>query len=310
MNLWRATMSGTTVPPPMNTPTVSDTVHRYLRERAGRHEFSHDTLRTARSILHRFAAAAGPGLPIDRLTRRQVNRWWDGLEVGRSSARNQLSTVRTFARWCVEHDLLHTDPSRHLRAPKEPRRVPRTVPAPQATVLTDRLPDTRSRLVVMWMLHLGLRCGEVARLQVGDIDRDARLVVVRGKGGHERVLPIPAEAWHALTDYLTEHPATSGPLVRRYDDEHRGLSPHYVSDLVRRWMSDAGVKAGARDGMSGHALRRTCASDLLDGGANIRQVQAVLGHASIATTERYLRRSDAADLRAVMDGRHYHTGDA
>lgn len=70
-------------------------------------------------------------------------------------------------------------------------------------------------------------------------------------------------------------------------------------------MRDAGIKAGPRDGISGHALRRTCATDLLDGGAHIRQVQEVLGHASIQQTEKYLRRADAMELRPVMDGRTY-----
>jgi integrase len=108
-----------------------------------------------------------------------------------------------------------------------------------------------------------------------------------------------------LLAYLDEAPATSGPLVRRYDDYSKALVPHYISDMVRGWMRDAGVKAGPRDGLSGHALRRTCATDLLDGGAHIRQVQEVLGHSSIQQTAKYLRKADAMELAPVMAGRTY-----
>lgn len=297
-----------TIEPPMASQhSVRGTVVRYIAERARRGEFSPYTRRTVSSILGRFTRDVGGSMSMSAVTKTQVNRWWGSLEVGPSTVRNHLSTVRTYLRWCVDQGILASDPSRHLRAPKEPRRIPRTVPAQQASQLVESLPDSRARLVVLWMLHLGLRCGEVARLEVGDIDFDARLVFVRGKGGHERMLPIPAEAWTALCAYLAEFPATSGPLVRRFDDPHRPLVAHYVSDLVRLWMRDALVKSRPRDGISGHALRRTCASDLLDGGAHVRQVQAVLGHQSLATTEKYLRRSDAGELRQVMDGRSYRS---
>lgn len=295
----------------MPTLTVAEAKHRYLRERTGRREFTEDTRRTVDSILERFirhvgVKSSGESRAIGAITKGHVRAWWGSLRVSRSTARNQLSTVRTFLRWCVDEGYMRSDPSRTIKPPREPRRVPKTCSPTDTTTLITSLPDRRAVVIVMWMLHLGLRCGEVARIEIGDIDTGAKLLTVRGKGGHERILPIPVEAWVAMLGYLQEHPATSGPLIRRYDDNYRGLSPHYVSDLVRRWMRDAGVKIVARDGMSGHALRRTCASDLLDGGAHIRQVQQVLGHASIATTERYLRRQDAKDLRSIVEGRQYH----
>lgn len=293
----------------MTTLTTTQTVARYLTERSRRGEFSPDTRRTVDSILYRFARACG-NPPVSTVNRGHVRRWWSTLSVGPSTARNQLSTVRTFLRWCVEESLLRADPSRGIRPPREPRRLPRTIQRPDAATLIAALPDSRARLIVLWMLHLGLRCGEMSRVELGDIDRDARLVTVRGKGARDRVLPVPTEAWSALLAYLEDHPATSGPLVRRFDDPSRPLVPHYISDLVRGWMRAAGVKCGPRDGVSGHALRRTCASDLLDGGANIRQVQEVLGHASIQQTEKYLRRADAIELRPVMDGRSYRTRSA
>lgn len=283
---------------------LSDTATRYVQERRKRREFSLETTRTVRSILSRFVAIVGDR-PVNTISKRHVRKWWSTLNVGASSTRHQLSTVRTFLRWCVDEGLLRSDPTIGIRPPKEPRRVPRTIDAPKAARLVTHLPDTRARLMVLFMLHLGLRCGEVARMQVGDIDRDARLLMVRGKGGHQRVLPIPAEAWHALSNYLAEFPASSGPLVRRFDKPYDPLAAQTVSTLVRVWMSDAGVKMSPLDGVSGHALRRTCASDLLDAGATIREVQDVLGHRVLTSTEHYLRRVEGANLRPVLEGRRY-----
>lgn len=287
------------------TTTVGGAVKRYLGERGRRGDFAPETQRHVASILRRFADAAGPDLSIAQLTRVQVRRWWGDLKVGRSTARNHLSTVKTFLRWCVENDLLRADPTRGMRPPREPRRLPRTLDRAAAARLIDALPDARARLIVYWMLHMGLRCGEVARLQIGDVDFAQRLLFIRGKAQNERLLPIPGEAWSALTAYLADEPVGSGPLVRNYREPGRPLTPHYVSKLVRSWMAAAGIKDAPLDGVSAHALRRTCASDLLDNGAHIRQVQQVLDHRSISTTERYLRRRDAIDLREVVDGRSY-----
>src|SRR5215213_5890203 len=130
--------------------TTTKTISRYLIERSRRGEFSPDTRRTVSSILHRFAHACG-NPDTAALNRGHVRRWWAGVEVGPSTARNQLSTVRTFLRWCVEEDLLNTDPTRGIRPPKEPRRIPRTIHHPDAASLIAALPDARARLVVLWM---------------------------------------------------------------------------------------------------------------------------------------------------------------
>lgn len=289
------------------TVTVGEAAKRYVGERSRRGEFAPETQRNVSNILRRFVEAAGPDLATAKLTRVQIRRWWNGLHVGRSTARNHLSTVRTFLHWCIDNDLLRADPTRGMRPPREPRRLPRTIDQDAAARLFAALPDSRARLIVLWMLHLGLRCGEVARLEVGDVDCTERLLFVRGKGGHERLLPIPDEAWTAFTAYITSHPVGSGPLIRNYREPGRPLTAHYVSRLVRKWMAAAGIKDAPLDGVSAHALRRTCASDVLDNGAHIRQVQQVLGHQSLLSTEKYLRRRDAIDLRTVVAGRSYRT---
>ena len=220
-----------------------------------------------------------------------------------ATARSRLSQVRAFCRWCVKHHYMTVDPTMDVRGPRPPRHVPRSLRLVQVEASLDAAPDRRARLMMLLMVQEGLRACEVAGLELGDIDPVERLMLVRGKGGHERVLPISDETFAAMEDYLGEHPATAGPLVRSYNHCARAISPSWVSRLTSIWMHTAGVPD------SGHSLRHTAATDMLRAGANIRDVQAVLGHASIATTGRYLGWS-MVDLRKATAGRRYLRGRA
>src|SRR5690606_8896868 len=102
---------------------------------------------------------------------------------------------------------------------------------------------------------------------------------------------------------LTDRPAPAGPLFRTHTDPPRPMSAQLISDLLRDWLIEAGLKRHKHDGIGAHALRRTCATDLLESGASVRQVQAVMRHASLTSTERYLRRSNAEELRGILEDR-------
>ena len=129
--------------------------------------------------------------------------------------------------------------------------------------------------------------------------------LVHGKGGHERLLPITAEARAVLVQYLGEHPeAASGPLVRSHSDYRRGVSADLVSRIVGEAMKAAGVKLVKGDGASAHALRHSFATDLVHGGAPLPIIQRALGHASLRTTGRYVTAS-ATELRDALEGRRY-----
>lgn len=206
--------------------------------------------------------------------------------------------VRTFCRWLVAERLLRRDPTAGIGRVRQPRQVPRGLTADRVSALWLVLPDVRAELIVTLMVQEGLRCGEVARLEVGDLDWAGRVVLVHGKGGHERVLPLSAQTAGSLSRYLSERPATAGPLVRSYTRPGQAILPGRISHLVGRWMRDAGVAA------SGHALRHTAATDMLRAGAHVRDVQTALGHASLATTQRYMPWV-VGDLRVAMGGRQY-----
>jgi integrase/recombinase XerC len=156
------------------------------------------------------------------------------------------------------------------------------------------------------MVQEGLRCCEVANLQLADIDFIDRTARVVGKGGHERLLPLTEETWNVLERYLDEQPLTAGPLIRSYRTSG-GLRADTISGLVGGVDVRRRIKRWARDGISAHALRHSAATNMLRSGAHLRDVQAALGHASPSSTQRYLP-TVVNDLRTAMGGRRYRWG--
>ena len=181
--------------------------------------------------------------------------------------------------------------------------VPRNL-SPEDVLAILAVCDDRERVVTILMLQLGLRRGEVARLRVEDVDTTNRVVLVRGKGEHERVLPVPAQAAAELRRWLGGQRITSGPVIRSRTCPARGVRPETIGDMLGKVMYRAGVKACGWDRVSGHSLRHTSVADMLRHGAHVRDVQRIAGHASIVTTERYMPLV-VDTLEAAVGGRSY-----
>lgn len=274
----------------------------YVRGRIRRGEITSVTGRNVWMVLGQFAALN----PIaDRLTRRSVHRWQDSIEhLAQSTKRNRLTVVRQFCRWLCEEGYCSRDACKGVQPLKEPKRVPRALDREQVDAILAACADTRARLAVVLMVQLGLRRGEVARLEVGDFDMSNRLVRVLGKGNKERILYLTDQARQAVIEHLSVQGTVAGPLLRSYQFPQRGLHPDTVSTIVRRAMEDAGVKHRPRDGVSPHALRHSALTDMLRHGAHIRDVQAVAGHEHISATETYLPLM-VETLQEAMEGRRY-----
>lgn len=276
----------------------------YLRGRVKRGEVSVLTGRNDWIALRDFAEACGERDPT-RISRRDVERWLETYrDLAPGTRRGRFLVVRAFCERMVEQGVMRRNPFHGMKTPREPRRLPRALPAESVARTLAACPDVRARLIVTLMVQEGLRRVEVSRLEVGDIDMAYGTLRVVGKGDHERVLPITDETRQALRDYLGLYPSNAGPLVRSYQYPTRGLHPDTVARIVRTAMEEAGVKALPRDGVTPHALRHTCAADMLRGGANVRDVQAALGHAHLSTTELYLPHL-VAPLAEAMGGRSY-----
>lgn len=278
----------------------------YTKGRAARGEVNALTARTAEYTLFAFTRDHAHLAP-DRIRPHHVEAMLETPGLAPATRRNRLSLFRGFAQWLVMAGHAKVDPTVGVKPPRQPRHLPRALSPDQSTDVIAAAPDARARLIMILMLQEGLRRAEVAAIQTGDVDLQRCELDVRGKyGGGDvtRRLPISDETRRALTAYLAEWPPVAGPLIRSYREPDRGLEPPTVGRIVSAVMADAGVKERARDGKSGHALRHTCANDMLDGPAEVHEVQAALGHRSLSATQQYLR-GRVEPLRGPMSGRKY-----
>ncbi|MFM7231353.1 MAG: tyrosine-type recombinase/integrase [bacterium] len=219
-----------------------------------------------------------------------------------TSAARALAAWRSFGRFCVRRGLLPTDPARGLPFPRLPRRLPRTLPRLDLNAGLDALaratdPAAARDLAVLELAYSsGLRLSELVGLRRGDLDRGARLVRVRGKGRKERLVPVGERAMAALDRHLAAAGRSEGardePLFAgraRAGAAPTALSPRTVQRAVARRLAQ--VAGGL--GVTPHALRHSFASHLLDAGADLRAIQELLGHASLASTQVYTHVSRA-----------------
>lgn len=282
---------------------VAEIVGPYVRGRVRQGEIVALTARNHYTVLSQFGRSVD--CPTARLSERHVRRWLEDYDyLSASTRRNRLGVVRTFCRWLHDENLCPRDPCRKIKALREPKRVPRALTYEQVDAVLEACPDSRARCAVVLMVQLGLRRGEVARLEVGDFDLTNRMVTVTGKGGHQRALYVTEQAHKAIIEHLSAQGISAGPLLRSYQFPSHGLHPDTVSAIVRRAEEDAGVKRAPGDGVNPHALRHTALTHMLRNGAHILDVQQVAGHSSVSVTQKYLPLM-VGTLKDAMSGRTY-----
>jgi integrase/recombinase XerC len=284
--------------------TVAGLIDAYLRQRVRRRDLSIFTARNHRSALRLFAAVMGDRDPSS-ISRADVEQWLE-TRAGRrpSTARSQFSYLRTFFTWLVENEHLVRNPCDGMKAPRVPRPAPRAMQEDAVTSLLDVCPDERAKAIVWLMAGMALRCCEVERLRVRDWDQKARTMLVRGKRDDERIIPVPDVVAWALQSYLAVYPPVGDlPLIRTYRRPNQPLRADTISGMVSGWMDAAGLKTGARDGMSAHALRHTCASQAFERSKDLRVAQELLGHTNLAVTSRYIRPAGLDAMREALSSR-------
>jgi integrase/recombinase XerC len=278
---------------------------------AQRRASAHTVTAYRRDIVRVLDQAAGAGRPVPSAawTRELLERALHGLHLthhSAASAARALAAWRSFSRFCVRRGVLTHDPARLLAFPRLPKRLPRTLPANDLAQALDRLAVAEDRTAPRdhALLELayssGLRLSELVGLNRGDVDRGAGLVRVRGKGRRERIVPVGEGALRALEGYLGgraraargDEPVFLGPAGAR-------LSGRTVQRVVWRRLGD--VARGL--GVTPHALRHSFASHMLDRGADLRAIQEMLGHRTLATTQVYTHVSKSR-LRKAYEQAH------
>lgn len=245
-----------------------------------------------------------------------VLRGWLAAQAAAGAARTSLarrtSVAWTFTAWALRKGLLAEDPAVRLQAPKSHRALPGVLRAEQAAAAMDaaelgareREPQAlRDRLIVELLYATGIRVGELCLLDVASIDRSNRVLRVLGKGNKERTVPFGEPAERAIEEWLQHgRPALATPKsgdALLLGARGGRLDPRIARTVVHEVLS---AVPGAPD-LGPHGLRHSAATHLLEGGADLRVVQELLGHASLTTTQLYTHVS-VARLRAVHDQAH------
>jgi site-specific recombinase XerD len=236
--------------------------------------------------------AAGRDLHPKDVSHRDLRRFAAVLGehgAAKSTVARKLAAIRTFYRHLVERGELEGNPADLVSSPKKDAYLPQVLKAGEVAQLLERIPattplDLRDRAMFEFAYAAGLRAEELTLLDTTSADPDGEQVRVEGKGGRTRFVPVGEHAWRALDRYLSRGRTAldAGETAALFlSKSGRRLS---TSDVRRRLKLQA-----RRVGISPHTLRHSFATHLLEGGADLRTIQELLGHASISTTQTYTR---------------------
>lgn len=280
-------------------------VDRFLDMLAAEAGASPNTLAAYRNDLEKAAADLGGDLgTADARALSRLGQHWSSLAA--STVARRSSALRRFYRFLVDDGLRCDDPSASLPKPRLQRPLPRVLSEPDVEAIFEAAgaraasgePLALRNLTLLELLYgSGLRASEVISLPRGAVRAGQPFLILRGKGAKERLVPISSRAEAAVRDWLENVPAASQWL---FPGGRKHISRMRLFQLVRQMAADAGI---APDRISPHVLRHAFATHLLSGGADLRVLQALLGHADIATTQIYTH-VDAARLVKLVNERH------
>ena len=251
------------------------------------------------------------GVEPAKVRHRDVRRYGAGLSSGGAAAATvarKLAAIRSLFDFLVRTERVGQNPADLVSSPKKEEKLPRVLTGEQVRSLLERIPartplELRDRAMFELAYSCGLRCEEIVNLDSRSFDFETEQLRVLGKGSKERLLPVGEPAQRALQRYLERgrHPLATDPRQKALflSKSGRRLSPSDVTRRLGLWVREAALAAG----VSPHALRHSFATHLLEGGADLRTIQELLGHASISTTQVYTR-VDATRLREAYAATH------
>ncbi|MEA2465977.1 MAG: hypothetical protein QOJ57_103 [Thermoleophilaceae bacterium] len=239
--------------------------------------------------------------PFD-LTPRMLRRYAGVISergLSKSSVARKIASIRAFYRHLVQRGLLEANPAELVATPKKDHYLPRVLKPAETSEVLDAIPagtplELRDRALFEVAYGGGLRAEELVNLDVTDLDPDAEELRVTGKGSKTRIIPAGEPAWKALEHYLDR----SRPKLASAAHDARRTEPalflsksgrRLSTSDVRRRLKVSTQRAGTGPGVTPHTLRHSFATHLLEGGADLRSIQELLGHASISTTQTYTR---------------------
>lgn len=282
-------------------PALADAAagfERYLRLERGRSEHTVRAYLGDLDALLIHAVAEGSTSVAD-LELGSLRRWLgeqSNAGLARSTLARRAATARSFTAWALREEIITVDPSLRLKAPQREKKLPAVLQQQQVQRLLDELivaaqtrdPVAIRDLAIVELLYAtGIRVGELAGLDVADINRERRTLKVLGKGNKERTVPFGVPSDRALGDWLDFGRGTllkPGAGAALFLGKRGGrIDQRAVRTVIDRLLQAMGDTSATGP----HTLRHSAATHLLDGGADLRAVQEILGHTSLATTQLY-----------------------
>lgn len=302
----------------MSAGTLEEHIDRFVTHLATERRCSSHTVSAYRRDLGQLAAFAHERLGRDDIAAQDIELfmlrgWLGSLARVRASATvmRKVAAVQTFFRFLVRRNILAKNPAAQLTSPKLRRPLPTLVDVDAAkeiieTARGSEAESRRDRAILELLYSSGLRVSELAGLDIEDADRIHRTVRVIGKGNKERIVPFGGPCADALDQWLRvrhelRHPKTGAQHATALFLSARGNRIHVrkVQEIVHRF----GALGAGRADLHPHALRHSCATHMLGGGADLRAIQEMLGHSSLSTTQRYTHVS-IEHLMRVYDQAH------
>jgi integrase/recombinase XerC len=251
---------------------------------------------------------------IEKVDRMAIRKYMSFLhrKNKKSSIARKISTLRSFFKYLIREQVISSNPAKSVSSPKVEKTLPTTLTVDEAFRLMEspegnaeksseasRQNSVRDRAILELLYSSGLRVSELVGLNLNQLDSDLGIVRVMGKGRKERIVPVGVKAIDALRVYLEARAGRTGEDPLFINLAGGRLTARTVGRLIKKYTRHSGIFRK----VSPHSLRHTFATHLLDAGADIREIQEMLGHSSLSTTQRYTHVS-MGKLMEVYDKAH------
>jgi tyrosine recombinase XerC len=295
---------------------LKDYIEQFISWLTDEKGYSHHTVSNYRRDLDQFAEQAGREIKVSSIDTAIIRSYIYSLHIKNksSSVARKLSALRSFFRFLEQENSISRNPMASISMPKQEQHIPVFLSVDEVFALLEapgreETFAARDRAILELLYSTGMRVSELVACNLANLDFEAEMVMVRGKGNKERLIPFGAQAVKALQDYLLEREE----LLRKRQQQGKAIDKNSLflnsrgtrltSRSVERMISDYGRKAGLDKPVTPHVLRHSFATHLLEMGADMRSVQELLGHASLSTTQKYTH-LDMVHLMRVYDKAH------
>ena len=291
-------------------------VDDFLRQLEIARAASPHTITAYKQDLAAFSAYLAPqNVPLEKVTHLHIRGFLgvESVKLAPASRARRLAGLKSFYKFLTRRKIIDVSPARRVKSPKLPQRLPRAVPVDETFALmeapsTEKLLGLRDAAMLELLYASGLRVSELCGLDLKDLDVRAKTVRVMGKGSKERIVPLNEPALDMIREWMARRPEVLAKPAKKQEPNAmflnaRGgrLTSRSVERHLKRYVAELGIQRK----VTPHSLRHSFATHLLAGGADIRSIQELLGHASLSTTQRYTAVS-FEQLQKVYDSAHPH----